>query len=77
MEYEVERDNYVYPGKRFTKSGHTAGAGQGMSLRDYFAGQALADIASDINLTVELTAKLAYQLADAMLKARKAPTDKE
>ena len=77
MEYEVELDNYVYPGKRFTKSGYTVGTGQGMSLRDHFAGQALAGIAQDESLTPKHTGELAYQLADAMLKARKAPTDKE
>tara|TARA_R110000796_G_scaffold16843_2_gene52288 strand:- start:366 stop:599 length:234 start_codon:yes stop_codon:yes gene_type:complete len=77
MKDEVERDNYVYPGKRFTKSGYGIGAGQGMSLRDYFAGQAMVGLAQDESLTTERTGELAYQLADAMLKTRKAPTDKE
>jgi hypothetical protein len=77
MEYEVERDNYVYPGKRFTKSGYTAGDGQGMSLRDYFAGQAMLGFLSG-NITCEGGwVAGSYELADAMLEERKAPTDKE
>ena len=44
----------------------------GMSLRDYFAGQAIAACA-DAAMTerdAEITAARAYKLADAMLKAR-------
>lgn len=50
-------------------------AQEGMSLRDYFAGQALVGIiASEVeNRTPsEIVAKRAYELADAMLKAREA-----
>jgi hypothetical protein len=74
MEDEVERDNYVYPGNRFTKLGYGIGAGQGMSLRDYFAGQVLAGGGPS---SPDIMAVFAYSMADAMLKARKAPTDKE
>ena len=46
----------------------------GMSLRDYFAGQALAGIASiaaeGFSLPPEQEAEWAYQRADAMLAAR-------
>lgn len=47
----------------------------GMTLRDWFAGQALAGIASDSALLAELrtqdaVALSAYNLADAMLAAR-------
>lgn len=46
----------------------------GMTLRDYFAGQALAamdcDPRPDFQMLVEIKTKWAYQLADAMLKAR-------
>ena len=41
----------------------------GMSLRDWFAGQALAGFA--VGHLPELCASLAYQYADAMLAARK------
>jgi hypothetical protein len=51
-----------------------------MTLRDYFAGQALAGLCAargasgkyDNLETQDDTAKLSYQLADAMLAARKA-----
>lgn len=42
----------------------------GMSLRDYFAGQALAAIAMS-DSTWAAIAKCAYLAADAMLEARK------
>jgi hypothetical protein len=41
---------------------------QGMTLRDWFAGQALAGLARP--LPVNEAVKLAYDYADAMLKAR-------
>jgi hypothetical protein len=46
------------------------GAPLGMSLRDWFAGQALAETARDYTATA--AALLAYDYADAMLAARKA-----
>lgn len=43
----------------------------GMSLRDYFAGQALAGIITRYSTdNTESDARVAYQYADAMLKAR-------
>ena len=42
----------------------------GMSLRDYFAGKALTGLSSYKTITSEEMAKLAYTIADAMLKAR-------
>jgi hypothetical protein len=42
----------------------------GMSLRDWFAGQALAG--AELNMPPPLTAADCYALADAMLEARKA-----
>jgi hypothetical protein len=47
----------------------------GMTLRDYFAGQALASVNLGIGVTDDFysrTAKHCYALADAMLKAREA-----
>ena len=44
----------------------------GMSLRDYFAGQALAGMLSKQFGTMEENAHDAYFVADAMLKARAA-----
>lgn len=46
----------------------------GMSLRDYFAGQALAGLLSVPNiahLTESKVARMAYDQADAMLEVRK------
>jgi hypothetical protein len=44
----------------------------GMTLRDYFAGQALAGIASDYTLDIPYRhmAERAYYIADAMLAER-------
>ena len=53
----------------------------GMSLRDYFAGQALAGFCSGVrgsameaDYIVQCVAPHVYEVADAMLEARKAPT---
>ena len=44
---------------------------RGMTLRDYFAGQALAGMLADPNVgTREETAECAYDMADYMLAAR-------
>jgi len=43
----------------------------GMTLRDYFAGQALAGLQfMDTERTYDTDAKNCYQMADAMIKAR-------
>jgi hypothetical protein len=58
-------DNYNAPTKYYHR---------GMSLRDWFAGQALAaipHIGCGCDLKNEEFAKAAYQIADAMLAARK------
>lgn len=47
----------------------------GMTLRDYFAGQALAGMAANRSIDLSRTGQVAlsaYSLADAMLKAREA-----
>ncbi|MCJ8336505.1 MAG: hypothetical protein MJH10_20115 [Epibacterium sp.] len=68
---ETELDSYVYPGKRLTKNGHCSGHGQGMTLRDWFAGQVMASlVASQAFGSPDSYAKEAYQQADAMLNAR-------
>ena len=43
----------------------------GMTLRDYFAGQAIAGLLADPNVRAEGIDVLAYRIADAMLEARK------
>lgn len=42
----------------------------GMSLRDWFAGQALVGLIA-LDMSIEQTAKCAYQAADEMIKRRK------
>ncbi len=42
----------------------------GMTLRDWFAGKAMQAILNDAEIFWEGAAPLAYQYADAMLKAR-------
>jgi hypothetical protein len=81
MTDETERDLYVHPGKRVTKSGHDNGFGQGMALRDYFAAQFIQTLEvssgrmflhSDGSATYDPDAVAAglYRLADAMIEQR-------
>ena len=50
------------------------GGHDGMDLRDYFAAKAMQGFAAYIgpSMTFESRAKIAYEWADAMLKAREA-----
>jgi hypothetical protein len=52
----------------------------GMTLRDWFAGQVLSGIASDPefnNMSYDMTARIAFLQADAMLEVRNSTTEKE
>ena len=66
----------AFPGKTIVRNGmHSTKRlnNTGMSLRDYFAGQALAGILSNPNIEnafFKIDAGLAYDAADAMLAAR-------
>ena len=56
--------------------GYTVNPESGMTLRDWFAGQALAGIlAESASGSEEGIASVAYAMADAMLKAREASND--
>lgn len=46
----------------------------GMTLRDYFAGQALIGMMADQILHTETVAAYAYEVADAMIAARSKQT---
>ena len=62
----------AFPGLHPSKECHYQDAG--MTLRDYFAGQALAAMAIQICVekpAAEFMATSAYKIADAMLAARK------
>jgi len=72
----MERNNGgpAFPGPSYTRSGHPNGYSMGMSLRDWFAGQALANprtFPSQHSDAADI-ADWAYGLADAMLAAREA-----
>ena len=59
-----------------------ASAQSGMSLRDYFAGQALVGLCaeyglSDLSENADKAAREAFALADAMLCARALPSPKD
>jgi len=64
----------AFPGPVFTRAGHKAGESMGMSLRDWFAGQALMGHISyeGGGSTFDLDARAAYKWADAMIAAREA-----
>ncbi len=47
-----------------------------MTLRDYFAGQALAGLSTSTEYSCKVTAKLAYTIADEMLAERSKTNDK-
>lgn len=64
-------------GNAFPASHHEVAISEtaGMSLRDWFAGQALTEFANFISVqrsaeTSKIVAALCYQMADAMLAAR-------
>lgn len=63
-------------GPAFPRDNGKIGGTEGMSLRDWFAGQALAGLMADPGLRptslneVQHMAKRLYQMADAMLAAR-------
>jgi hypothetical protein len=66
----------AFPHHETTSTGEPYHDHLGMSLRDWFAGHALGHIpallaANERNKSVEQIASWAYQVADAMLAARK------
>ncbi len=80
MAYEPDPDSTAARdgGPAFPRdAGNNAGATHGMSLRDWFAGQVLAGMLANSRSPQsglwEAWALDAYELADAMLEARKPP----
>lgn len=51
--------------RNYSADGHN-----GMNLRDWFAGQALAGMGAVEEIPADTCAEMAYNTADAMLKAR-------
>ena len=65
----------AFPDVQFThNNGDTSFKNNGMTLRDYFAGQALAGMLADPDTTEspDVLARACYRCADAMIDARKA-----
>jgi len=56
--FPINSDNYAHPDNA------------GMTLRDYFAAKAMPVFLANINSSFASDAKNAYEMADAMLKAR-------
>lgn len=72
---DLQNDNYAFPGARFSRSGASYGYGMGMTLRDWFAGQALAGYFANShtphkNAVDNDMAEYCYSAADAMIAAR-------
>lgn len=72
MSIEIDTGGPAFP----TESEHQSGASryhyEGMTLRDYFAAKALQGILSDptVDNMADCLAKIAYELADAMINER-------
>lgn len=84
MKSTIDHGGQAYPGPSFTSNGIPNGHDMGMSLRDWFAGQALAAMGTwcpdadygpvnwdDKTFVARLRAEYAYKAADAMIAARK------
>lgn len=72
---KIDHGGFAFPTQAIcTPAGDVMSSGDdGMTLRDWFAGQALAGLlASDDGSTRENVAAEAYDIADAMIAARKA-----
>ena len=65
----------AFPGPSFTRSGMANGHSMGMTLRDWFAGQALGQTIQNVTApegdwSYLEAARCAYAMADAMIAAR-------
>ena len=63
-------------GTAFPVYAHEGAVDPGMSLRDYFAGQALVGLAARGERNVMYVAQYAYEYADAMLAEREKEENK-
>jgi hypothetical protein len=63
----------AFPTEAYDLERQTLVSEEGMTLRDYFAAKAMQGMMHDVSQPVgEVIAEWAYQVADAMLKARNA-----
>lgn len=71
---QLERTGgFAYPSDCFSPPGGGTFVSAGMTLLDWFAGQALISIADDCGMTDAETAERCYQRAAAMLAERVKP----
>lgn len=73
MRKETGGPAFPYSGTHYTEEKNFIVDSHGMTLRDYFAAQAMQGIASNPDFTDwswEVSAEQAYKYADAMLAAR-------
>ena len=75
MMIDTEHDPYAFPGDRYSSRGHKTGHGQGMTMRDWCAGQALPWALSQLGCDTPYgfchsPEILAYAIADAMIAER-------
>jgi len=73
MKYGKSDGGSAFPNLRSDSMGHLQTEQYGMTLRDYFAAQALPTIIErhqSLNQNYDYIARLSYDLADAMLAAR-------
>ena len=67
----------AFPTKAYDLERQTLVREEGMTLRDYFAAKAMQVFIQNERSTMQQDAEAAYQMADAMLKARHETTEKE
>ena len=71
---EINDGGPAFPSRdRVDAAGEVECGGFGMTLRDWFAGQALAGLSSAV--TRSDAVKWAWEIADAMIAARNKPTE--
>lgn len=77
---KIKDGGSAFPHPEYNDDGTVYRQHEGMTLRDYFAGQALAGVVERMNPqgdfpTEDISARMAYRYADAMLRAREASHD--
>jgi hypothetical protein len=76
MSETISDGGTAFPCDEYTKDGNHFRCHTGMTLRDYFAGQALANAAiANSNLDETATALVCYAQSQAMLKERERIND--
>lgn len=67
---KINDGGQAYPSNREVSYEQTWDHTEGMSLRDYFAGQVIGSFLPDLKMSDDILSEQAYEVADAMIKAR-------